>query len=92
MDYKETIDMLRKQEFDLLIVCQSLDTEERQGVLATAHEVRPAMKTLIMALSDDEPMRTVAMREQIFEVLDGPETLLAVVDRMLNNAEPVSGR
>jgi DNA-binding NtrC family response regulator len=86
MKYEDTVQMMVNQQLDLLILCQTLKTNERLGVLATSRRVYPPMKTVIMSPTEESPSLAVS-REQIVEPLHGPETLLAVITRMLKYNE-----
>jgi hypothetical protein len=82
MVYEDTMHMMLNQQLDLLILCQSLKTDERHGALTTSRHVYPPMKTLIMATKGESPS-LVAVWEQVVEPQYGPETLLVVIKRML---------
>jgi hypothetical protein len=82
MKYENTILMMLNQQLDLLILCQTLNTDECLGALAISRHVFPPMKTVIMSQTGECPP-LVRSHEQVFQPLYGPETLLAVVRRML---------
>jgi hypothetical protein len=80
--FGEAIRLTMTQRLDVLILCQSLSVEERNGgVLATVREIASPLKTLILGYGKSVyPIRT---QEESVEVLIDPRTLLGVIDRML---------
>jgi DNA-binding response OmpR family regulator len=82
MKYEDTMQMMLNQQLDLLILCQTLNVDERLGALAISRHVFPPMKTVIMS-QPGESSSLVGPHEQVVQPIYGPETLLAVVRRML---------
>jgi hypothetical protein len=82
MKFGDAKQLAMTQKLDVLILCQSLSVEERNGgVLATVREIASPLKTLILGYGKSVyPIRT---QEESVEVLIDPRTLLGVIDRML---------
>jgi DNA-binding response OmpR family regulator len=81
MKFGEAIQLTMTHRLDVLILCQSLSVDERNGVLATVREIAPSLKTLI--LGHGESVYPIRAQVESAEVLIHPKTLLGVIDRML---------
>src|SRR5580698_8399258 len=85
MDFSDALLLLADEEIDILLLCQTLSDEERRGILETAHVIRPDIKCAIFGYCG----REVSLDdEKRVEKLDGPNTLIAALDRILNNEIP----
>jgi hypothetical protein len=52
--------------------------------LATTHAIHPPTRTLVLIEMEEEiPIPNVGMEDAVLEALDGPQTFLSVIDRML---------
>ena len=81
MKFGEAIQLTMTQRLDVLILCQSLSVEERNGVLATVREIAPSLKTLIVR--SGESVYPIGAQEESVEGVIDPKALLGVIDRML---------
>jgi DNA-binding response OmpR family regulator len=79
--FGEAIRLTMTQRLDVLILCQSLSVEERNGVLATVREIAPSLKTLIVR--SGESVYPIGEQEESVEGVIDPKALLGVIDRML---------
>jgi DNA-binding response OmpR family regulator len=52
MKFGEAIELTMTQRLDVLILCQSLSVEERNGVLATVHGTGSSLKSLILGYGE----------------------------------------
>jgi DNA-binding response OmpR family regulator len=84
VELADAIQLTITHHFAILILCQTLDVKEREHILATAQGSRPPIKALIL-MADSTPIRTVGMQDVVLDSLVGPQTLLAVIDRMLES-------
>lgn len=81
MKFGEAMQLTMTQRLDVLILCQSLSVDERNGVLATVREIAPSLKTII--LGNGESVYPIRKQEKSVGVLTDPKTLLGVIDTML---------
>jgi DNA-binding response OmpR family regulator len=81
LEFSDAMQLIMHQEIALLILCQSLWVDERQGILATVRGIQSKMKILV--IEADEPVSIVQPHEEIVTAPSGPEVLLAAIDRML---------
>jgi DNA-binding response OmpR family regulator len=84
VEFGEAIQLTMTQRLDVVILCQTLSIEECQGVVATAREIAPSLKTII--LDHRGAVAPIKPREEHLEVLSGPKAFLAAVDGMLRHA------
>jgi hypothetical protein len=81
MRFGDAMLLTMTQRLDVLILCQSLSVDERNGVLTTVREITPSLKTIILGYGRSVyPIKT---QEKSVETLTDPKTLLGVVDTML---------
>jgi hypothetical protein len=83
--FEEEVELMTAQEPQLLILCQSLHTEETQSALIMARELRPKMKTLVM-LEPGTVYDCTSHNGESLRALQGPDALLTVVDRMISES------
>jgi DNA-binding response OmpR family regulator len=81
MRFGDAMLLTMTQRLDVLILCQSLSVEERNGVLATVREIAPSLKTLIVR--SGESVYPIGAQEESVEGVIDPKALLGVIDRML---------
>jgi DNA-binding response OmpR family regulator len=81
-EFSDAMLVLMNQEIDVLIVCQSLRDEERQGILETAHALKPDIKCVILRFSGHDVSGKDA---EIIEGLEGPNALLMAVGKIIAN-------
>lgn len=82
--FSEAMLALMNQVIDVFILCQTLNEEERRGILETAHALQPEVKCASLGFDGGELMLDgVDMHQQ----LDGPPGLLLAIGRMLTRKE-----
>jgi DNA-binding NtrC family response regulator len=81
-EFSDAMLVLMNQEIDVLIVCQSLRDEERQGILETAHALKPDIKCVILRFYGHDVSGKDA---EIIEGLEGPNALLMAVGKIIAN-------
>ena len=72
--------LLLNQQLDLLILCQSLNEEERRGMLESAHAINPELKCVVLQFTAGH--QKIA-NEETLEGLRGPTNLIESIRRML---------
>ena len=78
-DIEQLIVFMMTLSPDLMIVCQSLDMDQRESALIMARELRPEMKILVMM--DAGVMYSLESHNgEALYALDGPDALLTAVD------------
>jgi DNA-binding NtrC family response regulator len=72
--------LLVNRQFDLLILCQSLNQEERRGMLESAHAINPNLKCVVLQFTGSHER---IANEETVEGLRGPTNLIESIHRML---------
>jgi CheY-like chemotaxis protein len=88
MEFADAMLILMNQQIDLLVVCHSLRDEERQGILETARALKPDIKTVILRFTRFRGRDISGEGAEFVDGLDGPASLLAAVDKVLNSGVP----
>jgi hypothetical protein len=81
-EFADAIQLTMNQHFDVLVLCQTLRADERQGMLAIAHAIQPPTKTLIFMV-DEIPIPNVGTDDVVLEALARP--FFVVIDQMLGS-------
>jgi DNA-binding response OmpR family regulator len=81
-EFSDAMLVLMNQPIDVLIVCQSLRDEERQGILETAKALKPNIKCVILRFYGHDVSGKDA---EIIEGLEGPDALLVAVGKIVAN-------
>jgi hypothetical protein len=82
--FADAIHLTVNRHFDVVVLCQTLSAGERKGMLATTHAIHPPTRTLVLIEMEEEiPIPNVGMEDAVLEALEGPQTFLSVIDRML---------
>jgi hypothetical protein len=84
MDGTIAASQIFSEEFDLFVLCRTLDSEKREVALAIAHEYQPNMKNLI--LSDNLGIRSLNSQDTIIDGFVAPEALVAVAMDLIRSA------
>ncbi len=79
--------LLLNRHFDLLILCQSLEEDERRGMLESAHAINPELKCAVLQFTVGH--RRIA-NEETLEGLRGPANLIESIHRMMRSDLPPS--
>lgn len=72
--------LLLNQQLDLLILCQSLNQEERRGMLESAYAISPELKCAVLQFTGGHER---IANEETLEGLRGPTNLIESIRRML---------
>jgi hypothetical protein len=72
--------ILATEGSDLYMLCHTLSAELRERALATAHERRPAMRSLI--LSHGDLAESVGETDSVFYVFEGPRAMIATANKI----------
>ena len=84
-DFEQEIWFLASQEPNLLILCESLQMDQRWEAIMIVCDLRPAMKILVM-MDEDTSCDLEPFNGEFLNALDGPDTLLTIVDRMQSDS------
>jgi two-component SAPR family response regulator len=78
--------MLLNHQIDIIVLCQSLKDEERQGIVETARALQPEIKCVVIDFNEvEDPIEGVAL----IQGLAGPSTLLNTIGSILTQKESV---
>jgi len=80
--FSDAMLVLLNQQFDLLILCQSLSEEERRGMLESAHAISPKLKCAVLQFTAGHER---IANEEMVEGLRGPTILIESIRRMLQS-------
>lgn len=81
-DHTAATRILAAQPVHLLILCHTLRESERNAILSIAHSLQKDLKTLLLVAN---PSRyTAGDKDATLSTLDGPQTLLAAVCKLIN--------
>jgi hypothetical protein len=83
--FSDAMLLLLNQQFDLLILCQSLNEEERRGMLESAHAINPELKCAVLQFTVGHER---IANEETLEGLRGPTNLIESIHRMLQSGLP----
>jgi DNA-binding response OmpR family regulator len=83
--FSDAMLLLVNQPFDLLILCQSLNQEERRGMLESAHALNSGLKCAVLQFTGGHDK--IASEETV-EGLRGPTNLIESIHRMLEPGSP----
>jgi DNA-binding NtrC family response regulator len=78
--FSEAMLLLLNQQFDLLILCQSLNEDERRGMLESAHAINPELKCVVLQFTGGHER---IANEETLEGLRGPTNLIDSIHRLL---------
>ena len=81
--FSDAMLLLVNQQFDVLILCQSLNKEERRGMLESAQAINPALKCAVLQFTGGHEK---IANEETVEGLRGPTNLIESIRRMLDPA------
>jgi DNA-binding NtrC family response regulator len=82
LELSDAMQLVMHQDIALLVLCQSLRADERQGILATIRAIHPTTKILIM--QSEQLVSVIEPHEEIVDTLEGPEGFLTTIHRMLD--------
>jgi DNA-binding NtrC family response regulator len=77
----DAVQILSAQPIGLFVLCRTLSNRECEGVLETAHALRPDMKNLVLGLED--------RRDMFLTTFLGPKSLIALIQHEVD-AESVT--
>jgi hypothetical protein len=78
--------ILATRQFDLLILCHTVDEAERSRILATVHASRKSLDILLLVAGFSGPASSE--HEAIFGTLEGPQNFLGTVCRLTHEPVP----
>jgi DNA-binding NtrC family response regulator len=78
--FSDAMLLLVNQQFDLLVLCQSLNQEERRGMLESARAINPGLKCVVLQFTGSHEK---IANEVTVEGLRGPTNLIESIHRML---------
>jgi DNA-binding response OmpR family regulator len=85
-DFEQEIWFIASHEPNLLILCESLQMDQRWTAMMIVRDLRPEMKVLVMMDEDtSSDLELEPFNGDFLNALDGPDALLTVVDRMLSD-------
>jgi two-component SAPR family response regulator len=79
--FSDAMLLVLNQQLDLLILCQSLNEEERRGMLESAYAINPQLKCAVLQFTGGHEK---IANEETLEGLRGPTNLIESIRRMLN--------
>ena len=79
-DFEETKQMMTEAEPDVLVLCYTLNADDRESILSSAEALRPEMKILVL-IADGPASKQ--MSDDAFSIFAGPAALKAKVTEML---------
>jgi CheY-like chemotaxis protein len=80
--FSDAMLLLLNQQFDLLLLCQSLNEEERRGMLESAYAIKPELKCAVLQFAAGHER---IANEETLEGLRGPTNLIESIQRMLQS-------
>ena len=84
----EEFDQFTGTQFELLILCHSLDPESCANALGLAASCWPGIKTLVLARNVFKP--NTAVPGQVVMALDGPLALISTLTNLVGAAAPTA--
>ena len=85
-DFEQEIWFMASYEPNLLILCESLQMDQRWAAMITVRDLRPEMKVLVMMDEHTScDLELEPFNGDFLNALDGPDGLLTAVDRMLSD-------
>ncbi len=85
-DFEQEIWFIASPEPNLLILCESLQMDQRWAAMMIVRDLRPEMKVLVMMNEDTSLDRELEpFNGDFLNALDSPDALLTAVDRMLSD-------
>ena len=78
-------ELVVSQSWDLLLLCHSLSSAERQEAVATAKSAKPEMRYLI--ITAQTPIHTIGHLEATVSCFDGPMALIVAIRRLIYSNE-----
>ncbi|AXC11192.1 hypothetical protein ACPOL_1852 [Acidisarcina polymorpha] len=81
MELADADRILRSRHINLTILCHTLSKEQQATVLATAHQLRPTMKMLLLTAAAFQSLDGTA--EEVFYTFAGPRALVATINRLM---------
>ena len=85
-DFEQEIWFMASHEPNFMILCESLQMDQRRAAMMIVRDLRPAMKVVVMMDEDtSSDLELEPFNGDFLNALDSPDALLAIVDRMLSN-------
>jgi DNA-binding NtrC family response regulator len=84
-DATVVVQILDLQQIDIFILCQTLSCRESEAVLAAAHNLRPELKNLVLAI--DAVNQPVDLRDRLITSFLDPKSLIALIQREINTED-----